>query len=368
MAQTNVAIPVLELLVGVLGSVDDDVDKEGFYSGLAEAVCRAARMRRAVIFRYDEATRRVQAAGAHGIDIATFAEAHISVERAPEAARALAEDKVVEVPAEGPHHIPPEFAALVGQHALVYVPMSAAGRWPGVIVAEPERDALPLDDARRNLLWTLGKTLALASAARIATFNGERARQLEDRIDLARDIHDSIVQRLFGVSLALASPSPLDEEARRRCADEVQVALADLRSALQRPLGRTARETGTTLAAEIERLSVEHPDIELHVDGEVPAVPEELEPLAQSVLAEAVRNAIKHAHTSTIVVRVRRPDGLFVLEVVNDGVGGGRRHGPPGMGLRLAALEALHSGGVVEFGEREPGTWQVRLAVPEAER
>jgi hypothetical protein len=67
-------------------------------------------------------------------------------------------------------------------------------------------------------------------------------------------------------------------------------------------------------------------------------------------------------------VRVRRPDGLFVLEVVNDGVGGGRRHGPPGMGLRLAALEALHSGGVVEFGEREPGTWQVRLAVPEAER
>jgi hypothetical protein len=34
------------------------------------------------------------------------------------------------------------------------------------------------------------------------------------------------------------------------------------------------------------------------------------------------------------------------------------------MGLRLAALEALQSGGVVEFGEREPGIWQVRLVVP----
>ena len=34
------------------------------------------------------------------------------------------------------------------------------------------------------------------------------------------------------------------------------------------------------------------------------------------------------------------------------------------MGLRLAALEALHSGGVIEFGERDPGTWQVRLVVP----
>jgi len=37
------------------------------------------------------------------------------------------------------------------------------------------------------------------------------------------------------------------------------------------------------------------------------------------------------------------------------------------MGLRLAALEALQSGGVVEFGEREPGTWQVRLVVPHDE-
>jgi hypothetical protein len=33
------------------------------------------------------------------------------------------------------------------------------------------------------------------------------------------------------------------------------------------------------------------------------------------------------------------------------------------MGLRLAALEALQVGGIVEFGERE-GTWRVRLAVP----
>ena len=35
-----------------------------------------------------------------------------------------------------------------------------------------------------------------------------------------------------------------------------------------------------------------------------------------------------------------------------------------GMGLRLAALEALQVGGVLEFGEREPGWWRVRLAVP----
>ena len=61
-------------------------------------------------------------------------------------------------------------------------------------------------------------------------------------------------------------------------------------------------------------------------------------------------------------VRVARVDGAFVLEVANDGVADRKRRA--GMGLRLAALEALQSGGVVEFGEREPGTWQVRLVVP----
>jgi hypothetical protein len=35
------------------------------------------------------------------------------------------------------------------------------------------------------------------------------------------------------------------------------------------------------------------------------------------------------------------------------------------MGLRLATVEALQFNGFVEFGEREPGTWQVRLVVPD---
>ncbi len=91
-------------------------------------------------------------------------------------------------------------------------------------------------------------------------------------------------------------------------------------------------------------------------------MPVSLEPLAQSVLTEAVRNAHKHARPTRVGVRVGRHDGAFVLEVVNDGVHDRRRQA--GMGLRLAALEALQSGGVVEFGEREPGTWQVRLVVP----
>ena len=47
-------------------------------------------------------------------------------------------------------------------------------------------------------------------------------------------------------------------------------------------------------------------------------------------------------------------DGAFVMEVCNDGVHG-RPRPQSGMGLRLAALEAIQAGGIIEFGEREPG-------------
>jgi signal transduction histidine kinase len=352
----------VELLVEVLAGPGQDTDQEQFYSNLAEAVCRLADMRRAIIFRYDDATRRVRAAGAHGVDLAAFAGKHISVEAAPLAATALAEDRVIEVRPPEEHYVSPDFMELVGDRPLIYVPIAAAGRWPGVILIEPNVGAMPLDDTRRDLLWTLGKTLALAATARIATFHGERARQLEDRIDLARDIHDRVMQRLFGVSLALTAP--LSDDARARCGEEIQTALSDLRSALQRPLGRLSRETGTTLADELERLEIEQADLGLRVEGDVPAVPSSLEPLAQSVLTEAVRNVRKHAVAQETIVRVTCDEDVFMVEITNDGATGKPRVGPPGMGLRLAALEAVHLGGVVEFGPRPDSRWQVRLAVP----
>jgi signal transduction histidine kinase len=360
------AIPAVELLAEVLSGPSSELDSTGFYSRLADALCRLADLRRAVVFRYDETTHKVVAAGSHGIDLEHFSRAHISIASAPEAARALAEDRVVEVRPPAVHDIASEFASLVGEHPLIYVPMAAAGRWPGVIIAEPASGSTALDTGRRELLWTLGKTLALASIARIATYNAERARELQERIDLARDIHDSVAQRVFGVSMAL-SKGPVQEDIRVRCESELLTALEDLRVALQRPLGRRVRSTHTTLAAELERIPFEVPDLTLTVEGPVPPVSPRLEALAQSVLAEAVRNVRKHANASALLVRVHQRDGLLVLEVENDGVGERRTVGPPGVGLRLAALEALQFGGVVEFGERAPGTWQVRLAVPEVE-
>ncbi len=338
---------------------------DGFYDRLCDAVCRLAHMRRALIFRYDSAVRRVRAAGAHGLNLEQFAGAHLTVESAPIAAQSLREDRVIEIEGDMTGQFPEEYASVFPEPVrLVCAPMAAAGRAMGVIFADRPLTEPPLDDAARHLLWTLGKAAALASVARLVAKQAEEAGQREQRIDLARDIHEGVIQRLFGISMALDGEGDLPAEARYRCATEIQEALSDLRTALQRALGRAPRPTQTTFVAEVERLARVHPDLGVTLEaGDEGDVPTGLEPLAQSVLAEAVRNAHKHASPTRVTVRVGRRDSAFVLEVANDGVIGGRHRA--GMGLRLAALEALQSGGVVEFGTREPGTWQVRLVVPD---
>lgn len=360
-------VAALEVFVDVLSGSEEDATTDAFYARLCEAICRLAGMERAVLFRYDGARRGVRVAGTHGVDPGLFAGDRFGVETAALARRALAEDAVLEaVGDELVGELPARYLQRLRPRHVICTPMAAAGRRVGVILSDRGARAPRLGDADRDLLWTLGKTAALAAVARIATSQRERAVQLEQRIDLAREVHDGVIQRLFGVSLALsAADQPLPAEARARCAAEVQEALGDLRAMLQRPLGRAPRPTRTTLADELARLAREQPDRRVTLEeGDPRHVPQRLEPLAQSVLAEAVRNAHKHARPTRVGVRLRRADGAFVLEIVNDGVRA-RRRPPAGMGLRLVALEALQSGGVVEFGPRSGGTWQVRLVVPD---
>jgi signal transduction histidine kinase len=362
----TVGIEALELFVEILSQSEPGRGSDDFYDRLCEAICRLARMRRAIIFRYDPASRRVRAAGAHGLELERFESAFVTVESAPITARALREDRVLELEGDVRSEISAEYAWLFSEPVrLVCAPMTAARRAIGVILADRLLTEPPLQEGERRLLWSLGKAAALASIARIVSRQSERAEQLEQRIDLARQIHEGVMQRLFGVSMALDGVGDLPAAARERCAAETQAALGELRAALQRPLGRTPPSTQTTFRAELERLARLHPDLgvcfEPDGDGGVPSA---LEPLAQSVLREAVRNAHKHARPTAVSVRTRCRDGTFLLEVVNDGARGDGRDRRAGMGLRLAALEALQSGGVIEFGEREPGSWQVRLMVP----
>jgi signal transduction histidine kinase len=353
----------LEVFVDLLADIDIHTTSTEFYDRICEAVCRLTTMRRAAIFMADAARRRVRAVGAHGISFSELAVLRPTLVNTPIAQRALLEDRVVVVSEGINEAVPPEYAQLLGVTTLVCTPLSAAGRAYGVICADRGGGRFELSDGERHLLWTLGKTAALVAAARNVTRQQERTRRMGERLWLAREIHERVLQRLFGVSLALGADKPLDRAERERCRVEMQEAIGDLRRALERPLAPLPPDTETTLAGELDRIR-RSPGVVVEVDwrGDF-SVPSDVEPLAQSVLAEALRNITKHAEPSLVEVTVARDAETFTLDVRNDGARPGEA-GPPGMGLRLASFEAMQQGGTVESGPAEEGSWRVRLRVP----
>src|SRR3954447_22211216 len=139
-----VGVDTLETFVDLLAQVEADGSSDDFYSRLCEATCRVASMDRAVIFRYDDARRRVRAAGAFGIDLELFENAHLTVESAPIARQALQEDRVIEVRDDDTPEAPDEDRHLLRGPPLVCRPLSAGGRWLGVIVSDRGPGHAPL--------------------------------------------------------------------------------------------------------------------------------------------------------------------------------------------------------------------------------
>jgi signal transduction histidine kinase len=354
-------VEALEVVSDLLLGIGEGSPPDAFFSSLCEAICRLASMRRAILFRYDPVRRRVRAVGAHNLDIDRFTDLFVTVDSVPIARQALAEDRVLEVVGAKDFDIPRSLRELLDGLLIVCTPMAAAGRYVGVVFSERDPQFPQISDEERHLLWTLGKAIAMASVARRATAYGERNRQLQHRIDLAREIHEGVIQRLFGVSLVLSGDELLDQEAQRRAAEEVHAALGELRAALQRPLGRSSPPTAVTFFEELDRLRGLHPELEIVLHGEPHEVPAQLEALSQSVLVEAVRNAIKHANAQRVDVHLAVEQDTFTLDIRNACTSGGDGSARGGIGLRLATLEALQHGAVLEYGECEPGVWQLRL-------
>ncbi len=358
----------LDVLAGLLPELEEELDAPGsrFFDRLCEAVCRLVGLERAGLVLYDKARQLVIPVGSHGVDPAIRAQIYGTLEETPMAQTALAENRVV-VSSDLTGQLPDRYASFAGITTLACVPVSAGGRWLGVIFADRGGRPFDLSEEERQTMLAFGKGAALAATARIGAVQAMRARELASRLDLARELHESVVQRLFGISLALGSEHELSQVERERISTEIGEALTDMRTTIAQPLRTPPLDTGITLVEELERLRGHHASLPISVDWE-PGVeaPAGHKGLAQAVLAEGLRNCAKHADPTEVLVRVGRDGGAFTLEVANDGAHASESKSA-GMGLRLAALEAMGARGMVEFGPQGEDRWRVRLVLPSPE-
>ena len=121
-------------------------------------------------------------------------------------------------------------------------------------------------------MWSLGKAAALAVAAHDAADRAAQARLLRTRIDLARDMHERVIQSLCGVRLAIEGAEGLEPELRARCERELSAAVEDLRALLVRPEAQ-AGAPDLALHEELERLSEVRGGPAIEVSGALDELP-----------------------------------------------------------------------------------------------
>ena len=178
-----------------------------------------------------------------------------------------------------------------------------------------------------------------ASRARIVAAGDDERRKLE------RNLHDGAQQRLVSISLSLRLAQgriESDPEGAGRLLDasreELSQALEELRE-LARGI-HPAVLTDRGLEAALESLAARAP-LPVEIKGPSCVLPAQVEAAAYYVVSEALANVTKYAQASAVEVTVERTNGLAVVEVADDGVGGAdpvRGSGLRGLADRVAAL------------------------------
>jgi signal transduction histidine kinase len=223
----------------------------------------------------------------------------------------------------------------------------------------------------------------LAAHAAVAIENVrllERSRELsivEERNRLARELHDSVSQKLFGLVLnAEAAATLLGREDGAaaaqvaRLGELAQEALAELRELIfeLRPPSLEAEGLAATLRKHVDMLRRVHGrEIELRIAGAAHCPPaSEAEVLR--VAQEALNNALRHAEAERIELRIEvRPRGRLVVTVADDGVG--FDPAAPGVRSRRLGLTSMEEraralGGALAVVSRPGEGTTVTLEVP----
>ena len=229
---------------------------------------------------------------------------------------------------------------------------------PALVRSVGAATRLALENARLTAEVRAQLVEVRASRSRIvAASDAERAR-------IERNLHDGAQQRLVAVTLHLRSlaertSDPTQAAAIASTADELDEALAELRD-LARGIHPTAVAQGG-LAGAVEGLADRSP-VPVRIAIPPTRWPSVIEVAAYFVIAEALTNAIRHAHARHIAIEVAEMDRMLVVSVVDDGVGGaipGSQHGLGGLRDRVAAL-----GGTLAVDSPAVGGTTVRASFP----
>ena len=198
-----------------------------------------------------------------------------------------------------------------GRLVPVEISLSPVETTSGMLTIASVRDITErLEDAGR-----------LRAAEEMLTLSNERER-------IARDLHDTVLQRLFGLGLELQTLTTLlpgdDAPRLERAVDEIDLIIKEVRTsvftlgAAQRE-GSLGQELGDIIAQSSRVLGFTP---RLRIEGPVEnSVSPDLRPDLTATLREALANIARHSHATAASVVISLSDHILTLTVRDNGIG-----------------------------------------------
>ena len=214
-------------------------------------------------------------------------------------------------------------------------------------------DGDPFSDEDAQLVAAFGRAAGLVIDQATLRSHLRDLTLSEERERLARDLHDTVIQRLFGVGLALqiSLASVLDDGVRSRInnvLDELDTTIHEIRTTIFEIDQEQA--TDATFQSRIGVLTNEVANrLGVRADLKIPTgIDDAIGPHCAHHTVQALReilsNIVRHSEASAVQIQVAVKDNLIEVVVRDNGVGFTPNLGP-GRGLRNLASRARELGG-----------------------
>lgn len=183
--------------------------------------------------------------------------------------------------------------------------------------------------------------------------------QMEERLRIAGDLHDSIGHQLTALRLqleALAQVAP--EELKSRVAASQQLS-GDLLENIRGIVKRMSFDEPANLKVLIEQIDVDTPGVNISLLGPIPAIGHALQHQLVSCIKEGVSNAIRHGGADKIDIAFA--EKCLIIDDNGKGISEGTELG---FGLNNLTQRLAPFGGQVELNPREPSGSRLAIKLP----
>jgi PAS domain S-box-containing protein len=270
--------------------------------------------------------------------------------------------------------LPPETLADSGLHSHVAIPLSAGDKVLGILEVG-WRAPYPYTEKDHALLTAIGQQMGVALENVRLQQHSQQLAVLEERQRLSRELHDSVTQSVYSLTLFAeagqewAETGDLDRirHSLTRIGEIAQQALKDMRLLVYELQPSHLEKEGLVGALRHRLNAVEKRagvEARLLTDHTI-ELPKSVEEAFYGIAQEALNNALKHADADSVTVYVRASGKEVELEIVDDGRGFDPEaaSGRGGLGLTTMRERAEKAGGSLRIVSMPGQGTRVRASV-----